>query len=75
MSDRRAPLTAAQRELYELIVEIHEHRGSYPSQRELAEKYLGVNLRAVQDRLYELHRRGWLRSPTPAGVVPPEILS
>lgn len=62
----RAPLTARQRELYELILALYEHRGEYPSQRYLAQ-FLGVSLKTVQERLIVLYRRGWLGSPTPGG--------
>jgi Mn-dependent DtxR family transcriptional regulator len=72
---RRGAITASQRELYELILALHEHRGEYPSQRYLAQ-FLGVSLKTVQERLASLYRRGWLCSPTPAGAsIRAEILS
>lgn len=68
MRQERAPLTAAQREFYELIVALYEHRGDYPSQRYLAQ-FLNVNLKTVQERLGVLWRRGWLETPTPQGAA------
>ena len=67
MENRRSPLTTAQRELYDLILAVYEHRGEYPSQRYLAQ-LLNVNLKTVQDRLVVLWRRGWLESPSPGGL-------
>jgi DNA-binding FadR family transcriptional regulator len=66
MRQARAPLTASQRELYDLILEIQEHRGGLlTTQQELAEKYLRISRAAVQERLAALYRKGWLRSPWP----------
>jgi Mn-dependent DtxR family transcriptional regulator len=68
MNTGRAPLTPTQRELYDLIIALREHRGEFPSQRYLAQ-FLNVNLKTIQERLVVLYRRGWLKSPTPGGAA------
>lgn len=61
------PLTDRQREVLLLIQRVLEHDDRPPSVPYLAAK-LRVHHSVVQDHLYALWRKGWLCSPTPAGV-------
>ncbi len=63
----RAPLSPRQRDVLWLIVRIFEVAGEAPSERCIARK-LGMTHRAVQDHLAMLYRKGWLHSPSPAGI-------
>lgn len=61
------PLTARQAETLRLIAAFRAATGEFPSQRYLARR-LAVDLTVIQARLLGLYRRGWLESPTPAGL-------
>jgi hypothetical protein len=65
--DAVLPLTARQAETLRVIAAFREATGEFPSQRYLARR-LCVDLTVIQARLMGLYRRGWLETPTPAGL-------
>lgn len=62
-----APLAVRQRDVLMLIQQAYEATGEAPSMRCIARR-LSISLRAVQDHLNALYRKGWLRSPDPGGL-------
>lgn len=60
----RQPITDRQRELYNLIEKVCDLTGEPPTERFLARR-IGVHHSTVQWHLHALHRKGWLRTPTP----------
>ena len=61
------PPTARQAETLRVIAEFRAATGEFPSQRYLARR-LNVALSVIQARLVALWQRGWLATPTPAGL-------
>jgi hypothetical protein len=61
------PPTARQSETLRVIAAFRDATGEFPSQRYLARR-LNVDLAVIQARLLGLYRRGWLTTPTPAGL-------
>lgn len=62
-----APLSPRQLETLRLIARFLEATGETPSERYLARR-MNVHLTVVQGHLAMLFRKGWLSSPTPAGI-------
>lgn len=62
-----APLTPRQAEVLRLIQRFYEATGEPPSGRYLARR-LGLHHEVVQEYVAALYRKGWLLSPSPAGV-------
>lgn len=60
-------LAARQRQVLVVIARYWQATGEYPSQRYLARR-LSLHLSTVQDHLDALYRKGWLSTPTPAGL-------
>ncbi len=67
-----APLSPRQRELLRYIRDVWRVQGRPPTERCIVEYFTAVGrpmcLRTVQEHLAMLYRKGWLRSPTPAGL-------
>ncbi len=61
------PLSPRQRDVIRIIIRFREATGETPSERYLARR-LGIRLSVVQGHLAMLYRKGWLVSPTPAGL-------
>lgn len=61
------PLTARQREVLRVIVQFYRREGEAPSVCFIARR-LGLHHSAVQDHIARLYSKGWLGSPTPAGL-------
>lgn len=62
-----APLSPRQAEVLRVICRFYEATGEPPSERYLSRR-LGVHLTVVQGHLAVLYRKGWLATPTPAGL-------
>jgi len=77
---RVAPLAGRQRAVLELIQAYYRvaarradpPRYRYPSVAYLAAR-LGLHPTTVQDHLEALYRKGWLRTPQPAGLRCPHL--
>lgn len=67
LADGVAPLTERQREVLRVIAQVYAAIGEPPSVRYLARR-LGVHHSVVEDHLAVLCRKGWLATPTPAGL-------
>ena len=65
---RVVPMSGRQRDVYVLLCRFHEAAGEAPSERWLARR-LNVHLSTVQALLLGLYRRGWLKTPTPDGLL------
>jgi SOS-response transcriptional repressor LexA len=61
------PLTARQREVYNLLRRLAERDDRPPSLRYVAER-VGISHIRVLQHLQELYRKGWLRAPTTDGL-------
>jgi Mn-dependent DtxR family transcriptional regulator len=61
------PLTSRQRDVLRVIVRFTESTGEAPSARYVARR-LGLHLTTVQEHLQAMHEKGWLSSPSPAGI-------
>ena len=62
-----APLSPRQAEVLRVIARFYEATGEHPSERYLARR-LGLHLTVIQGHLAVLYRKGWLETPTPAGL-------
>ena len=62
-----APLSPRQAEVLRVIARFYEATGEHPSERYLSRR-LGLHLTVIQGHLAVLYRKGWLATPTPAGL-------
>jgi DNA-binding transcriptional regulator YhcF (GntR family) len=62
-----APLSPRQRDVLRLIQRVMAHDDRPPSVRYLAMR-LGVHHSVIEEHLWALYRKGWLKSPTPEGI-------
>lgn len=71
---RRLPLTANQHNILRYIARVWEIQGRPPSLRTVAWRF-GLTHKTVQEHLEAAYRKGWLKTPTPAGLrclhIPP----
>jgi DNA-binding CsgD family transcriptional regulator len=61
------PLTPRQREVLRLIVQFYRHTGETPSIYWIARR-LGLHHSVAQEHVERLYQKGWLGSPSPAGM-------
>lgn len=77
---RVLPLTAKQDRILRYIQAVTENQGEPPSARCIARQF-EVDMGTVRDHLLALYRKGWLITPSPAGLrcahlsQKPEVLS
>lgn len=62
-----APLSPRQLQVLRFIAHCYEETGLFPSERQIA-FILGLHHSVVQEHIAVLYRRGYLRTPTPAGL-------
>jgi Mn-dependent DtxR family transcriptional regulator len=60
-------LSPRQREVLRVIIAFRRDTGEFPSVEYLSRR-LEVHHSSVQGHLAALYRKGWLRTPTPAGL-------
>lgn len=61
------PMSARQRDVMRVIVRFYVATGEPPTLRYLS-RQLGIRLQAVQDHVQALYEKGWLTTPSPAGL-------
>ncbi len=62
-----APLSPRQAEVLRFIAHCYRETRFFPSEREIARR-LGLHHSVVQEHIAMLYRKGWLATPTPAGL-------
>jgi SOS-response transcriptional repressor LexA len=67
MTYRLGHLTERQREILNAVKVAYAALGEPPSVRSLARRF-EMDHRAVQEHLEALYRKGWLETPSPAGL-------
>ena len=64
---RVLPLTEKQGRILRYIQAVTEKQGEPPSARCIS-RHFDVGLETIRDHLTALYRKGWLATPSPAGV-------
>lgn len=67
-----APLAVRQRAVLVLIARFYEATGETPSVQYIARR-MGLHPKTVHEHLEALWRKGWLRTPSPAGLRCPHV--